>query len=121
MSLMILLGRRSTLLSLLEMLLFSLITAVYFVLVAFIYAAIAQAVGKIELQTFFSIRDWFASLPVWMWIVEGLGYLLLITIYWTPGDEPANETELRAFAIFVAILLAIGGALLAARLTGVWS
>jgi len=39
------------------------------------------------------------SLPVWTWIALGIVYLLIITVWWIPGDEEANRKELIALAI----------------------
>lgn len=53
-------------------------------------------------------RGWLASTPVWMWIIAGVGYVLLVTLYWAPGDGKLDDAELRAFAVFVAVVV-IGG------------
>ena len=62
-----------------------------------------------ELPRWCDLRGWMALLPAWMYTILGTGYLGLITIYWLPGDEPQNRTEVRAFAIFVLAGLAVGG------------
>jgi len=51
----------------------------------------------------------FAEVPVWMWFVQGALYLLLVTIYWAPGEEAANETELRALVLTMVLALVVGG------------
>jgi len=38
-------------------------------------------------------------MPIWMWIVLGAIYIMIVTVWWTPGDEKANNTELVALAI----------------------
>jgi len=51
-----------------------------------------------------------ASMPVWVWIIMGVLYLLILTIWWAPGNEKDNSTELIAMAIVTCLagVLAIG-------------
>ena len=50
-----------------------------------------------------------AAMPGWVWLVMGLLYLLIVTIYWSPGEEAYNDRELLAFVIVVlAALMAFG-------------
>jgi len=59
---------------------------------------------------FMNITELFGSLPWWMWLIEGLGYLLFVAIYWRPGPDEISTCEIRAFACFAlvaAILLAV--------------
>ena len=59
----------------------------------------------------------FGSLPWWMWVIEGLIYLLILTIYWAPSDDPEmNVCELRAFVLFAAV--AVVSALIALQIQG---
>ena len=53
-----------------------------------------------------------AGVPVWGWILAGAAYLLIVTIYWAPGDKDQNEAELRAFVLFLVMALVVGGVLL---------
>jgi len=48
-------------------------------------------------------------MPIWIWVVLGAVYLMVVTVWWTPGDQKANNTELIALSI-----VACGGAILAA-------
>ena len=59
----------------------------------------------------------FGSLPWWMWVIEGLIYLLILTIYWAPSDDTEmNVCELRAFVLFAAV--AVVSALIALQVQG---
>jgi len=53
-----------------------------------------------------------AGVPVWAWILAGGAYLLIVTIYWAPGEKQDNEAELRAFVLFLVVALVVGGCLL---------
>jgi hypothetical protein len=53
-------------------------------------------------------RSWLVSTPVWMWIVAGAGYVLLVTLYWAPGDQQLDDAELRAFGVFVVTVVVVG-------------
>ena len=106
MSVLVRLGVRSTILSLIETCWFFLVmTPVYFIVVSCVYAlASRQWQGFAELVGASGVlASSFKILPVWMLIVEGLGYLLLITIYWAPGQAEANTAEVRALALFLAM------------------
>lgn len=123
MSILKALGIRNMLLSLLEVIVFfAVITPVYFVLLAGIYAGASRAELGVDLkaiappETFLSAASWgvqaachligrlAAVLPVWMWVVQVAGYLLLITIYWSPGDAPLDHAELGGLVLFVLLV-----------------
>ena len=60
---------------------------------------------------------WIAALPdyevpVWGWILAGAAYLLIVTVYWAPGEKEDNEAELAGFVLFLAISAVVGGVLL---------
>ena len=91
MSLMVRLGIRGLWWAILEMLVFLGLSAVYFLL----------------------LPRWVVSpfgvpVPVWVWIVLGALYLLIVTIWWAPGADADNETELHAMAIVFAVVLLAG-------------
>jgi len=50
-----------------------------------------------------------AGIPVWLWVVLAVGYLLIVTVWWSPGDEKANNTELIALAVVVVVAAIAGG------------
>jgi hypothetical protein len=50
------------------------------------------------------------GVPVWGWILAGGVYLLIVTIYWAPGEKEENEAELLAFVLFLVATLLVGGA-----------
>ena len=52
--------------------------------------------------------SWLTTTPAWMWIIAAVGYVLLVTLYWAPGDQQLDDTELRAFGVFVVVVLAGG-------------
>ena len=43
------------------------------------------------------------SMPIWVWIILGVIYLLIVTIWWAPGNEKDNSTELVAMAIVTCL------------------
>ena len=72
-------------------------------------ASINQGLGDVQLDQichrrfpFLRAGGLFASLPWWLWVVEGLLYLWLIVAYWPPGDQDINTCEVRGFALFMA-------------------
>jgi len=131
MSLMTKTGTRHILLSFLEMVLFFLlVTPLFFIAMGLICSGIVNFIGLIKLGDFWNnlswsnifgdfwnnlssrnivsvwlVLPWLGALPVWMWIVDGVGYLGLVTLYWVPGDDAVNQTERRAFALFLLIAL----------------
>ena len=114
MSLLRRLGINSAVLSFLEIILFFLvITGLYFGLLSTIYAFVGGARDRLTFSMVFmplgpsNLGAWAGILPAWMWIVEGLGYLFLVTIYWAPGEDSVNASELRGFVIFVIVALAV--------------
>ena len=50
-----------------------------------------------------------ASTPIWVWVILGLVYLLIVTVWWTPGSEEDNKTELTALAIVFILTLVLAG------------
>ncbi|MFA6134318.1 MAG: hypothetical protein WC869_09930 [Phycisphaerae bacterium] len=114
MSILKILGVRSAAASFLEVTAFFLvISPLYFAILGTIYALIARE--SLTAGMFFlpylgeNLSRWSAILPIWMWLIEGAGYLLLVTIYWTPGETSLDESELRGLVIF-AVVAAVAGA-----------
>lgn len=71
-------------------------------------ASLSQGLGDIRLNSvltgrfpFLSVDELIGTAPWWVWIIEGLLYLLLITIYWAPGQSDQDKCELRAFGLFL--------------------
>jgi hypothetical protein len=115
MSILKALGVRSMALSFLEVLLFFLVlTQVYFLLLAVPYALAIRAGGQLNFWMVSlplipsSLGQWGEVLPVWMWVVELAGYVLLITIYWAPGDAGLDRAELGGLVIFLTAAV-VGG------------
>lgn len=107
------LGVHNAILSFVEIAFFFLVmTGLYFGVLSAIYAVAAKAAGKVTFWMVVmplapgNLGAWLGMLPAWMWILEGLGYLLLVTIYWAPGDQRVDESEMRGFVIFVVAALA---------------
>lgn len=49
------------------------------------------------------------SMPIWMWVILGVVYLLIVTVWWAPGSEKDDKTELIALSIVSATtLVAVG-------------
>jgi len=67
----------------------------------------------------FDLHLWFGLIPSWMWVVAGLGYVILITAYWSPSEGKLDQTELRGFVIFVVFMLVVGGIALEVKYHGV--
>jgi hypothetical protein len=114
MSILKALGIRSMVASFLEVgLFFLVITPLYFSAVAAIYALVARQGGQLDWSMTLlplapaSLGRWGGILPVWMWAMELLGYLLLVTIYWAPGEQGLNRAELGGLVIFL-IVTAVG-------------
>ncbi len=113
------LGARSTLLSLIEVVVFfAIITTAYFAAVSVLYRglagwAVAPPEGSGGGPFWASAPRWLGwvlgSLPAWMYFLEGVGYLALITVYWAPVDEQADVVEVRAFGVFLlGVMLTTG-------------
>lgn len=107
MSLVTLCGGRSKIASFLEMILFCGICYLFLLGVTFLYAAIAGQARAVV--PWYSPVGWAAVLPAWMYAVQAVGLLGLITIYWSPGDEQQNRNEVLAFAIFLLLAAALAG------------
>jgi len=118
MSLMARTRSRHVLLSLLEMVLFFLlVTPLFFIAMSLACSGIGHLFELMKFGDFWDnlssqkvlsvwlVLPWLGALPVWVWIVDGVGYLGLVTLYWVPGDEAVNQTERRAFALFLLIAL----------------
>ena len=109
-------GIRSTLLSTVEVVFFfGVLTVAYFVGVSTLYVAVTD-VGDESISRLFTSSYPFADLgellflvPVWMWFVQVAGYLLLVTIYWAPGDEGINRTEMRALVLTMVLACLVAG------------
>jgi len=99
-----------TLAALLEMVLFfGAITGAFLAAVCWLYFTITSGWDQVSLEGTGYLRLPLL-LPVWMQILAGVLYLLLITLYWAPGDEQTNRTELRGFVLFL-VVAAIAGAI----------
>lgn len=98
----------ATAVSFVEMILFFCgISLAYFALMCALYVGPAARWAGLSLEGV-GYGDWPYLLPVWMWIVTGVLYLLLITLYWVPGDEETNRAELRGFVLFLVAAAAVG-------------
>jgi hypothetical protein len=124
MSILKALGIRSMALSFLEVLVFFLVlTQVYFLLLAVPYALAIRAGGQLNAGMVLlpliptSLGQWGAILPVWMWAVELAGYVLLVTIYWAPGDSGLDRAELGGLVIFL-VAAVVGGLVYEYRAVG---
>lgn len=116
MSILKALGIRSVVASFLEVALFFLVvTPLYFSLLATIYALSSGQGGQLDWAVTVlplapsSLGRWAGILPVWMWAVELVGYLLLVTIYWAPGEKGLDRAELGGLMIF--LIVAVVGSL----------
>lgn len=77
--------------------------------------SISQGLGEVRMGRLFrsgfppiDFAQLFGSLPWWMWVAEGLIYLLFLTIYWAPSDDTAmNVCELRAFVLFAVVAVVL--------------
>jgi MFS superfamily sulfate permease-like transporter len=95
------LGIRSIWLSMAEIIVFLGFSAGYFVGVPKAWAVFAQT-----------------GMPAWMWIVVGLAYLLIVTVWWSPTDEASDNSELIAFAVVLALVLIVGGIAIEVKFDG---
>jgi len=120
------LGVHNALLSFVEILVFfRVISWAYFALIGLMYALFSGQVGRVSgsmvaMWNFpVGLSSWFVVVPVWMWILMGLGYLLLITIYWAPGEEATSQSELKGFVLFVLVGLVVGGIYIQLKYQGI--
>jgi len=120
------LGVKNAVVSFVEILVFfRVISWAYFALICLMYALFSGQIGRVTgsmvaMWTFpLGLGAWFDVVPIWMWILVGLGYLLLIKIYWAPGDEAANESELKGFVLFALLGLVAGGIYIQAKYSGI--
>jgi len=75
--------------------------------------SIAQGLSEVGMGRIFqakfpliSFSRLFGSLPWWMWVLEGLAYLFILTVYWAPGEDAAMDAcELRAFVLFAGVVV----------------
>jgi hypothetical protein len=120
------LGVQNPLLSFVEILVFfRVISWAYFALIGLMYALFSGQIGRVSgsmvaMWNFpVGLSSWFGVVPVWMWILMGLGYLLLITIYWAPGEAATSQSELRGFVLFVLVGLVAGGIYIQLKYQGI--
>ncbi|NLX04871.1 MAG: hypothetical protein GXY33_06985 [Phycisphaerae bacterium] len=119
MSLMRLILPRSVVFSFLEVVVFfAIITPLYVILPIYlpsvVWALFAEGVSAtaVLLHPFDTVGNY----PVWLAVLLGFGYLLLVTAYWMPADDPQqNQTEVRAFIAFVLVALVAIAMVLQAR------
>lgn len=79
---------------------FCVLSSAYFLLVSLVYQMLAAEELRLAVL---DPGTWFGPLPAWMWIIEGGVYMLLITVYWAPGERLVNDSEVMAFAIFLLL------------------
>lgn len=77
-------------LSIFEILIFAALSIGYFWLLNVAYAAAFDT-----------------ATPAWLWIVASIVYLILLCIWWAPGDETTSKAEVWALAIVAVIALSI--------------
>ena len=58
-------------------------------------------------------------MPIWMWIVMGAVYLMIVTVWWTPGDEKANNAELIALAVAACGAAVVGAIIFHEQVVGI--
>ena len=88
------------------------VSVAYFLGISALYVGLSEggsAVGEIFTPAFpyVALGELLFFVPVWMWFIEIAGYLLLVTIYWVPGDEDSNRTEMRAL-VLTMVLACVG-------------
>ena len=107
---------------------FCLITPAFFLVLAFLYSwatGIAHFGDLFWLVTFWAYGSapfgaWIGAMPVWMWTVVILGYLLLITLYWTPGRENVNKAEVWGLVMFLTAAAVVVAIWQRELLGGIW-
>ena len=112
------LGVRNMFLSFLETgVFFFFLVPLYFLLTSLLFVGLAAALGSLK-EGFAlsghggvlgSLTALLGALPVWMWILQGAGFLLLITIYWSPGDEASDRTEVLGLILFLLTVVGFLG------------
>jgi hypothetical protein len=89
-------------------------------------ASISQGLAAIHVDRKFSgsfpfvrFASLFTGLPWWMWVIEFILYILLLTVYWAPSDDrEINLCELRAFMMFVLVATVL--AVIMLEVSGQW-
>ncbi len=113
MSLMRMWGMRSVLASFAEMVFFfCILTPAYFLVLALAYLVVTGGFGSVEPAAMHEAISLIGALPLWVVLLLGFGYLLLIIFYWTPGETKDCGVELQGFAVFLAVVLVVGGLML---------
>ena len=51
----------------------------------------------------------------WAWVIPGAVYLAGVTIYWAPGEEKVNESEIRGFVVAVLLVALVGAVYIEAK------
>ena len=97
MSLLIRFGVRSLFFSIVEVAVFLGLSVAYFMFLPRVYGPIAERLDLVS-----------TTVPIWGWVLMGGLYLLIVTVYWSPGEKPSNDTELFAFVIVIAAALVVG-------------
>jgi len=92
MSLMVRFGIRSFWLAGAELILFLGLSAAYFLGLPRLYQALFGGAA-----------------PGWLWFVLGLLYLLIVTIWWSPGEQADNDVELRALTVVFLLAIVVAG------------
>lgn len=95
---------------------FCVLVPAWLLLAALAYRALPAAAGGRTESAPGGPLGWLGTLPVWMWMIQGAGVLLLLTLYWVPGEEETSRIELGGLVRFLVIA---AGILVAwAQLTG---
>ena len=92
---------------------FCVLVPLWVLLSALAYWALSGALGS---EGPAGLLEQLAELPVWVWMIQGAGILLLLTLYWVPGSEESSRVELGGLVRF--LLIAAGVLVVWAQLAG---
>ncbi len=94
---------------------FCALSAAYFAGAAVLYLLLAPGAGIAAAKPAPDSAVLLAEAPKWVFALVGAAYLLLVTVYWAPREDGANQIEVRAFTVFLAAALGAAGYFLIRR------
>ncbi len=95
------------------------VTAAYFLGAGLLWLLVAQSQRGSGVAPSLSVARLLGDVPGWAYALVAAAWMLLIVIYYSPGEEADNRVELRAFLAFLAVA-AIATVLAMGFIGGYW-
>ncbi len=67
----------------------------------------ALSVGYFWLLKVAYVAAFDTATPVWLWIVASIVYLVLLCVWWAPGEDANNKAEVWALVIVALVTLSV--------------